>query len=238
MSDHPAQAMVLAAGLGTRMKHLTKDRPKPLVEVGGKALIDYVIDALEAAGVEDVVVNAHYKADMLIAHLGARTSPTITISDEGAKLLDTGGGVKQALGHFDDTPFFTYNSDFIWTEHGEPVLTRMGEAWDAARMDALMLLCPVARTTGFDGPGDFSMDRDGRLSRRGNAATAPYVWMGVQIITKRAYDNTPDEPFSNNLVWDRIIPKSRLFGIVHEGVGCHVGSPEGVAAAEEVLTRT
>ncbi len=238
MSAVITKAMVLAGGLGTRMLHLTEDRPKPLVEVGGKTLIDHVIDALEAAGVSDVVVNAHYKGDQLIAHLNKRPSPTIQISDERAKLLDTGGGVKNALGHFDDGPFFTYNSDFIWTEEGTPALTRLAEAWDGAKMDALMLLSPMERTTGFDGAGDFFMDEAGHLSRRGAAASAPYAWMGVQILTKAAYADTPDEPFSNNLIWDQMIPNGRLHGLVHKGVGCHVGSPDGVTAATEVLANT
>jgi len=238
MSFHPAEAMVLAAGLGTRMKPLTDDRPKPLIEVAGKPLIDHVIDALENAGVSHVIVNAHYKAEMLITHLGRRTSPRITISDEWDRLMDTGGGVKKALPHLGDAPFFTYNSDFIWTEDGAHALRRMGEAWDGAKMDALMLLCPMEKTTGFEGAGDFFMDGEGRLSRRGSASRAPYAWMGVQIITKAAYDGTPDEPFSNNLIWDRMIPEGRLYGLAHNGIGCHVGSPDGVKAAEEVLAKT
>lgn len=238
MSEAITKAMVLAAGMGSRMLHLTEDRPKPLVEVGGKALIDHVIDALAAAGVSHVVVNAHYKADMLIDHLERRTTPEITISDERAQLLDTGGGVKHALGHFDDAPFFTYNSDFIWTEDGAPALARLAQAWDGSKMDALMLLCPMERTTGFDEAGDFFMDDAGRLTRRGAATSAPYAWMGVQILTKAAYADTPDEPFSNNLIWDQMIPKQRLYGLVHTGIGCHVGSPEGVTQAEEVLANT
>lgn len=238
MSSHPTEAVVLAAGLGTRMRPLTDDRPKPLIDVAGKPLIDHVIDALDRAGVAHVVVNAHYKGEMLIRHLGGRRSPRITISDERDGLMDTGGGVKKALPHLGDAPFFTYNSDFIWTESGATALTRMGEAWDAGKMDALMLLCPMEKTTGFEGAGDFFMDDVGRLTRRGNAKCAPYAWMGVQIITKAAYADTPNEPFSNNLIWDRMIPKGRLFGLVHNGIGCHVGSPAGVREAEEVLART
>ena len=209
MSAHPTEAMVLAAGLGTRMRPLTDDRPKPLIEVAGKPLIDHVIDALDRAGVAHVVVNAHYKGEMLISHLGARSAPRITISDERNRLMDTGGGVKKALPLLGDAPFFTYNSDFIWTEEGPEALTRMGAAWDAEKMDALMLLCPMDKTTGFEGAGDFFMDDDGRLTRRGTAARAPYAWMGVQIITKAAYADTPNEPFSNNLIWDRMIPKGK-----------------------------
>ena len=238
MTTHPTEAMVLAAGLGTRMRPLTDDRPKPLIDVAGKPLIDHVIDALSRAGVTHVVVNAHYKSEMLISHLGARTSPHITISDERDKLMDTGGGVKKALPHLGDAPFFTYNSDFIWTENGTAALNRMGTAWDADKMDALMLLCPMDKTTGFEGAGDFFMDEAGRLTRRGDAPRAPYAWMGVQIITKAAYADTPDAPFSNNLIWDRMIPEGRLFGLVHNGIGCHVGSPAGVREAEEVLAKT
>jgi len=238
MSFHPTEAMVLAAGLGTRMQHLTDDRPKPLVEVMGRPLIDHVIDALEAAGVSHVAVNVHYKAEMLIDHLKARTSPRISISDERDGLMDTGGGVKHALPLFSDAPFFTYNSDFLWTEQGAPALRRMGEVWDHTKMDALMLLSPMGRTTGFDGAGDFFMDDAGRLARRGRAPAAPFAWMGVQITTKAAYAETPDGPFSNNLIWDRMIPEGRLFGLAHKGIGCHVGSPQGVREAEEVLAQT
>ena len=237
MSFHPREAMVLAAGLGTRMKPLTDTLPKPLIEVAGKPLIDHVLDALGVAGVTHCAVNAHYKAEMLIDHLSGRTAPRVSISDERAHLMDTGGGVKKALPLLGDKTFFSYNSDFIWTEGGVPALRRMGDAWDETRMDALMLLSPQARTTGFEGPGDFFMDDDGHLSRRGDAVTAPYVWMGVQIITKSAYDNTPDDPFSNNLIWDRMIADGRLYGLEHNGIGCHVGSPDGVIAAEEVLER-
>jgi len=238
MSFHPTEAVVLAAGLGTRMKPLTADRPKPLIEVAGTPLIDRVIDALEDAGVVHVVVNAHHKAEMLIAHLGARSGPRITISDERDRLMDTGGGVKKALAHLGDAPFFTYNSDFIWKEDGAHALRRMGDAWDGAKMDALMLLNPMEKTTGFEGAGDFFMDGECRLTRRGEKPNAPYAWMGVQITTKAAYVSTPDEPFSNNLIWDRMIPEGRLYGLAHKGIGCHVGSPAGVKEAEEVLAKT
>ena len=235
MSDDLSEAVVLAAGLGTRMRPLTDDRPKALIEVSGRALIDRVIDTLEAAGVSHVVVNAHHKAETLIAHLSGRTSPRITVSDERDQLMDTGGGVKKALTSIGDEAFFTYNSDFLWTEEGAPALTRMVKAWDAEMMDALMLLSPMEKTTGFDGAGDFFMDKTGRLTRRGKATRAPYAWMGVQIITKAAYDETPDDPFSNNLIWDRMIPEDRLYGMAHNGIGCHVGSPKGLKEAEQVL---
>lgn len=233
----PTQAMVLAAGLGTRMRHLTEHQPKPLVKVAGKTLIDHVLDALEGAGVTHAVVNAHYKAEMLIEHLEKRTSPRITISDEREELMDTGGGVKKALPLLADAPFFTYNSDFIWSEAGTPALTRLAEAFDPARMSSLMLLSPMEKTTGFEGPGDFFMDEEGRLTRRGSAARAPFAWMGVQVLTKAAYVDTPDGPFSNNLIWDQMIPQGRLFGLAHEGLGFHVGSPEGVTEAEEAIAR-
>ena len=237
MSEAITEAIVLAAGLGTRMRPLTDDRPKAMVEVAGRALIDRVLDALVGAGVTHAVVNAHYMAGKLIAHLERREDLRITISDERDRLMDTGGGVKKALAHLGDGPFFTYNSDFVWTEMGAPALARMADAWDPARVDGLMLLSPMEKTTGFDGPGDFQMDGEGRLSRRGDAPRAPYAWMGVQITTKAAYAQTPDDPFSNNLIWDRMIPKGRLYGLVHEGIGCHVGSPEGLKEAEAVLDR-
>ncbi len=233
MTPRPESAMVLAAGLGTRMRHLTEDRPKPLVPVAGRALIDRVIDALKDAGISNIVVNAHYKAEMLRTHLGARTDLTIQISDETAQLLDTGGGVKHALPLLTGEPILTYNSDFIW--QGAGVLAKLIDTWDPARMDALMLLSHLDKTTGFEHPGDFFLDDDARIRRRGKAAKAPFAWMGVQLIKRSAYDATPDEPFSNNLIWDRLIKKGRLFGHVHDGIGMHVGSPEGLAEAERVI---
>lgn len=236
MSANVKSAMVLAAGLGTRMRHLTADRPKPLVEVAGRALLDRVIDAVKEAGITDIVVNIHYKPEMMRAHLNARTDVNLKISDETAKLLDTGGGVKAARAMLTGDPVLTYNSDFIWQSAG--VIKGLMAAWDDAKMDGLMLLSHLNRTTGFEHPGDFFLDEEGRIVRRGEAARAPYAWMGVQLIRPSLYDDTPDEPFSNNLIWDRLIAKGRLYGHVFEGTGCHVGSPEGVAAAEEVIARS
>lgn len=233
MTQKPESAMVLAAGLGTRMRHLTEDRPKPLVSVAGRTLVDRVIDNIKEAGILNITVNAHYKADMLRAHLNQRDDVTISVSDETSKLLDTGGGVKHALPMLTGDPILTYNSDFIW--QGVGVISRLIEAWDPDRMDGLMLLSDMEKTTGFEHPGDFFLDTERRISRRGTAARAPYAWMGVQLIKRNAYEGTPDTPFSNNLIWDRIIPEGRLFGLVHDGIGMHVGSPEGLAEAEKVI---
>ncbi len=233
MTAKVESAMVLAAGLGTRMRHLTAERPKPLVDVAGRALIDRVIDAIKDAGISSIVVNVHFRAEMLRAHLAKRDDVSVQISDETKQLLDTGGGVKHARPLLSGDPIMTYNSDFIW--QGADVLSRLVEAWDPARMDALMLLSYMDRTTGFEHPGDFFRDDAGHLTRRGEADTAPFAWMGVQLIKPGLYADTPDVPFSNNLIWDRLISTERLFGHVHDGIGMHVGSPEGLAEAEKML---
>ena len=232
----PKKAMILAAGLGKRMRPANNQRPKPLVEVGGRTLIDRAIDRLMDVGVETIVVNIHYKADQIRTHLAARTDVEIVYSDETDALMDTGGGVAKALPLLGDEPFFTHNSDSIWLEGMGSTLANMVAHWDPENMDALMLMAPTVTSMGYDGKGDFEMDDSGRLMRREEARVAAFVWAGVQIVHPRLFDNCPSGPFSTNVLWDRAIETGRLFGVRHEGIWMHVGSPDGLNRAEELLS--
>jgi MurNAc alpha-1-phosphate uridylyltransferase len=227
--------MVLAAGLGTRMRPLTDDRPKALVEVGGKTLIDHVLDRLAEAGVETAVVNVHYFADRLEAHLAKRIRPRIVVSDERAELLETGGGLKWARTLLGEAPVYVINIDSVWFEAGEPALAALSRAWDPARMDALLLLAPMERALGFDTPGDFFLEADGRLRFRGEAASAPYAFMGVHIAKPQVVDAEPDGPFSLSRLWRRMAAEGRLFGAVFDGLWMHVGDPRARDEAEARL---
>ncbi len=227
-------AMVLAAGRGERMRPVTDRLPKPLVRVGGRPLIDHVLDGLAAAGVARAVVNLWYMADMIAAHLAERTVPAIVLSRE-ATLLDTGGGVAKALPDLGAEPFYVLSSDGMWRDGAMPALARLATAWDDDTMDALLLLQPMAAAVGFDGAGDFFIEPDGRLARRGAAASAPYAYMSIQLMHPRAFDGCPAGAFSNNWVWDRALEAGRLFGLVHDGEWCHVGDTAGIAAAETWL---
>lgn len=229
------KAMIMGAGLGTRMAPLTDEKPKPLIPFMGRPLIDHALDRLEAAGVEEVVVNLHYKADLLEEHLKGRTHPKITLSDERDLLLDTGGGVKKARPLLGDDPVFTFNSDSVWIEGRRPTLTRMMEAWDPERMDALLMIASSVNTIGEVRRGDFDMGPDGALTRREEQRVAPFMYAGVQIIDPTLFDDGPDGPFSTNLVWDRAIERGRLFGLRMESAWMHVGTPEDLADAERFL---
>ena len=231
----PTRAMIMAAGLGTRMRPLTSDRPKPLVEVGGKPLIDHAIDRLMAAGVTMIVVNLHYKAEMLKEHLAKRKDIEIQLSEESDGLLGTGGGVVKALAQFGGEPFFIHNSDTVWVEGYGAALERMKMRWDAIQMDALLLMAPMVTAMGYEGIGDFMMDGDGRLSRVPPGRVSPFAFPGVQIVHPRLFDNAPTGGFSTNVVWDRAIEKERLFGVRLDGVWIHVGTPQAVAEAEAYL---
>jgi N-acetyl-alpha-D-muramate 1-phosphate uridylyltransferase len=231
----PTRAMIMAAGLGTRMRPLTNDRPKPLVEVAGRALIDHALDRLVAAGVTFAVVNVHYKAEMVKAHLSKRRDIEIVYSEETEALLGTGGGVVKALPHFDDEPFFVMNSDTVWVEGIGCALDRMTARWDPDQMDALLLLAAMTTALGFEGAGDFNMDGEGRLSRVQERRSSPFAYPGVQIVHPRMFDAAPAGPFSTNRMWDIAIAKGRLYGIRLEGVWIHVGTPEAVTDAEEFL---
>jgi N-acetyl-alpha-D-muramate 1-phosphate uridylyltransferase len=230
-------AMIMGAGLGTRMRPLTDDRPKPLVAVGGKTLIDHSIDRLAAAGVTLVVVNLHYKAEMLRAHLAKRKDVEIAFSDETDKLLDTGGGVVKAMPFFGDRAFFVINSDSIWIEHGPPVLSGMMAVWDESRMDGLLLLAEMKTALGFEGTGDFALKSDGRLARARDAESGDtiYAYPGVQIARPRLFADAPQGAFSTNIMWDRAIAQNRLFGTVMDGKWIHVGTPEARDEAETTL---
>lgn len=227
--------MVLAAGLGTRMRPLTNDRPKALVQVGGKALVDHALDRLADVGVACAVVNVHYFADALEAHLKARTAPAITISDERALLLETGGGVLKAQPALGDAPIFVANIDSVWTENA-PALKALADAWDPERMDAILLLAPLEQTLGFDGPGDFFRAEDGRISHRGGAARAPYAYVGFQILKPGMVEGPPDAPFSLFPSWMKAAQAGRLYGVVLDGFWMHVGDPLARDAAEARLS--
>ena len=231
----PKTAMVLAAGLGTRMRPLTNDRPKALVEVAGQALIDHVLDRLGDAGVETAVVNVHYFADRLEQHLSARAYPRIVISDERAELLETGGGLKKARGLLGDDPVWVANIDSVWTER-RSALRALAELWDPEKMDVALLLAPLDRSLGFEGAGDVFLEPDGRLRFRGDAPSAPYAYMGVHITKPQVVDDGPEGPFSLSGIWRRLAQEGRLYGVSMEGFWMHVGDPGSRAEAEARLT--
>ena len=233
----PRTAMVMAAGLGKRMRPLTATRPKPLVEVAGKALIDHVLDRLRAAGVEEVVVNVHYLADVLEAHLAARASGLgVTISNERELLLETGGGLVQAAPMIAEDTFLVVNSDNYWIDGPADSLRLLASHWNEERMDALLLLIPHARASNNHGAGDFHMDAAGRLRRRGTGRVAPFVFTGIQIVSKRLLRDAPTGAFSTNIFWDRAIEEGRCFGAVHQGLWFDVGTPPAIAATEAALS--
>ena len=230
-------AMILAAGLGKRMRPLTASQPKPLVRVAGKALIDHALDRLAEAGVAKAVVNVHYLADALEAHLRAREWPfEILISDERDLLLETGGGMVKALPQLRGDPILIVNSDNIWTDGPQDSIRHLARHWDGARMDALLLLIRQASATGHGGRGDFHMDPSGLLSRRKPGRIAPFVYTGVQLISPRLLDGAPEGAFSTNLLWDRAIAAGRLYGLSHMGQWFDVGTPASIAPTEAALS--
>ena len=233
--SRPTTAMVLAAGLGKRMRPLTDVAPKPLVRLGGRALIDHVLDRLSSAGIERAVVNVHYMADALERHLSGRSKPLITISDERDALLDTGGGLRRALPLLGPEPFLIHNSDSVWLEGPHANLDMLIETWDPDRMDALLLLAASARSLGYDGLGDFVMAADGRLARRPRGSIAPFVFAGVSIAHPRLFDGAREEAFSLNVLWNEAIARGRLYGVRLDGFWMHVGTPEALAEAESAL---
>ncbi len=236
-AKRPTSAFVLAAGKGERMRPLTNTIPKPLVPLGGKPLIDHVLDRLAAAGIKRAVVNVHYLADKIEKHLASRTAPKINFSDERDALLDTGGGALHALPKIGKGPFVIHNSDSVWIEGLGSNLDRLLDAWDEETMDSLMLLAPLAASIGYDGLGDFQMDATGRLTRQSGPRLAPFVFAGVSIAHPRLFDDAPKGPFSLNKLWNRAIDKGRLFGLRLEGIWMHVGTPEALAEAEMALTQ-
>lgn len=231
----PLRAMLLAAGKGERMRPLTDIRPKPLIKVAGRPLIDHALDRLAAAGVTEVVVNLHYRADMLRDHLRDRQAPRIVFSDETTRLLDTGGGVVNALPLLGDAPFFVHNCDSFWLEGVGSTLARMIARWDPERMDALMLVAPLVSAIGFDGPGDYAMDGCGRLTRNRERIMAPFAYCGVQICSPALFADAPEGPFSTVRLWDRAEEAGRLFGLRLDGEWFHVGTPAALALTEQRL---
>ncbi len=231
----PRRAMVLAAGNGLRMRPITNSIPKPLVTVAGRALINYVLDRLAAAGVETAVVNVHHLAEQIERHLAGRAMPKTVVSDERDQLLDTGGGIVKALPRLGPAPFFLLNSDTIWIEGVRPNLNRLAEAFDMSRMDALLLLAPTASSVGYDGRGDYMLDPNGRLTRRGERDVAPFVYAGVAILTPELFVGAPSGPFSLVRLFDRAAAAGRLHGLQLEGTWMHVGTPDAIAAAEAAI---
>lgn len=234
----PSHAMVLAAGLGLRLRPLTETTPKPLVAVAGRTLLDRALDRLAAVGVDDAVVNVHYLAHMIEAHLADRTVPRITLSREDDELLETGGGVKKALPLLGGGPFFVVNADIAWEDGATPALRRLADGWDDASMDALLLLHPVEMATGYDGLGDYAADRKGALRRRGDEPAAPYVFTGIQLLHPRLFHGAPSGPFSLARLYDRAQEAGRLFGLVHDGDWHHIGTMAGLEIAERRLQAT
>ncbi len=231
-------AMVLAAGLGKRMRPLTATQPKPMVRVAGKALIDHSLDKLAEAGVANAVVNVHYLADAIEAHLAERAQPKVVFSDEREALLETGGGLVKALnsGLLPD-PFFTVNSDNIWLDGPFDAFRELSQAWDAEAMDGLLLLVPHSRAYNHRRKGDFHMDGLGRISRRRSGRIAPFIWTGIQILSHRLLRDAPEGAFSTNIFWDRAIEEGRLYGISFPGEWAEVGDPEAVKTTENLLKR-
>lgn len=226
--------MVLAAGLGKRMRPLTATQPKPLVRVAGKALIDHALDRVAEAGVAKAVVNVHYLADALEAHVTARTAPKVVVSDERDRLLETGGGMVRALPLLPD-PFFSLNSDNIWLDGPKDVFHDLSDAWDARRMDALLALVPHRGAHNFRGKGDFNMDASGRVTRRRSGRIAPFIFTGIQLVSHRLLRDAPEGPFSTNVLWDRAIEEGRLYGVAFTGQWFEVGTPAAIPATEAAL---
>ena len=233
----PRTAMVMAAGLGKRMRPLTATRPKPLVQVAGKALLDHVFDRLCAAGVQRAVVNVHYLADALEAHLAHRVRGIeVIVSDERAELLETGGGLVKARGLLGDEPFLVVNADNLWVDGPADAIRLLAAQWDDAAMDALLLLVPLARAHNHRGQGDFYLAPDGRIvGRRRRARLAPFVYTGIQILSPRILTNWPAGPFSTNVFWNRAIAAGRAHGMVHQGLWFDVGTPDAVPLTEAAL---
>lgn len=228
----PKRAMVLAAGIGKRMRPLTVTTPKPLVEVGGRALIDHALDRAERAGVETAVVNVHYLADLVRVHVGRRKRPNIIISEEKDQLLDTGGGVANALPLFESEPFYVLNSDSFWIEGARPNLDWLAAGWRDTDMDALLLVASTVRATGYSGVGDFRMNATGALARRREREVAPFAYAGAAILHPRLFDDSPSGPFSLNVLFDRANEAGRLYGVRMDGMWMHVGTPEAIGEAE------
>lgn len=243
--EDPDTAMVLAAGLGLRLRPLTNKLPKPLLELAGRTLLDRALDHLHAFGVSTVVINLHYLGNLIEAHLANRNSPSVVYSHEEDLLLETGGGVTKALPVLGEKSFFVINSDITWTDGSQPALRWLTCSWDSTEMDALLLLHPVEAATGYNGAGDYSikaldhpgMPAIGQLNRRGDRSSAPFVFTGVQILHPRLFGGAPEGPFSLTQLYDRAEQAGKLYGIVHDGDWHHIGTPSGLIEAEAVIKR-
>ncbi|MGA7071330.1 nucleotidyltransferase family protein [Bradyrhizobium sp.] len=235
MPVKPDKAMILAAGLGVRMRPLTERMPKPLVSVAGRPLLDHVLDKLGDAGVSEAVVNVHYLPDQIIAHVGARKLPRVIISDERNEALGTGGGVVKALPLLGEAPFFHLNADTLWIDGVRPNLTRLAEAFDPARMDILLLMAPTASSIGYEGNGDYAMLPDGALRKRREHQVVPFVYAGVAIMSPTIFASAPRGEFSLTKTFDAANEQERLFGLRLDGTWMHVGTPDAIGAAEEAF---
>jgi len=234
MIGPPLSGMVLAAGIGARLRPVTETIPKPLIEINGRTLLDHAIDRLALVGVERVVVNVHYKATMVAAQLSRRDTPRIKISEE-PELLDTGGGVKRALPQLDDA-FFVVNSDVFWLNSKDDALLRLAYEFDPDHLDAILLLQRTVTAVGYEGSGDYFLDASGKPRHRGEHEVAPYLFAGIQLLHRRLFDGIPDRIFSLVRLFDRAEQAGRLGAIVHDGEWYHIGTPEGLAATRERLS--
>jgi MurNAc alpha-1-phosphate uridylyltransferase len=235
MPVKPVTAMVLAAGLGLRMRPITEKMPKPLVQVAGKALLDHVLDKLAEVGVEKAVVNVHYLADQIISHVADRQRPRIVISDERNEILGTGGGVVKALPELGTAPFFHMNADTMWIDGVRPNLARLAEAFDPARMDMLMLMAPTAASIGYDGHGDYTMSADGTLHKRKEKQIAPFVYAGAAVLSPQLFAGAPKSEFGLPRLFDAAEEAGRLFGLRLDGTWMHVGTPGAIAEADRAV---
>ena len=227
-------AMILAAGFGTRMKPLTQTTPKPLLQVGGRAMLDLALDHLKESGIKKAIVNAHYLADQIEKHLESRTDMDILISREDP-ILDTGGAVKKVRALLGEQPFFLLGGDMPWFDGKEPALQRMARAWDSQKMDQLLLVAPARQDRGFDPQGDFNMTADGALKRHDQPVPRVYAFLSVQLVTPKLYDDVEATVFSNNLIFDKTERENRLFGLAHTGTCFHIGRPQDLEKANALL---
>ena len=230
----PQRAMVLAAGLGERMRPITDTLPKPLIELRGRTLLDSILDRVAAAGVPEAVINLHYLGEMIEARLVPRERPRVSFSHEETR-LETGGGVRKALSLLGADAFFVINGDVCWLDGHTPALERLAGAWDDEEMDALLLLHPTAFAVGYAGVGDFVLAPDGRMRRRRESEVSPFVFTGIQILHPRLFEDAPEEPFSLNLIYDKAGAAERLWGLRHDGEWFHIGTPEGLRDVEDAL---
>jgi MurNAc alpha-1-phosphate uridylyltransferase len=230
----PTSAMILAAGRGSRLAAITATTPKPLIKVGGYALIDLALEQLQAVSVPRVVVNTHHLAERVEDHVRRWQLPQLRISRE-EELLDTGGGVRRALPWLGLGPFYVVNSDLVWLDPPGRAMRRLADAWDDSRMDVLLLLAPAVNVEGYSGPGDFAMLSDGKLVRRAPSTMTPFVFTGAQILAPRAFIGSPQDAFSLNRIYDAAALRGRLYGLRHEGDWIDAGTPERLHLASEAM---